>query len=394
MASVAAWHTTSASEWPSAPRADGDGHAADAQRPALHEPVQVVAGADAGRTRLRRSPRGPRPDRSSVVIFTFPGSPSTTCTGWPARSASVASSVASTPDRPSATASASTSRRNACGVCARKIVSRGIVSTMTRAVRMALDPLDRVVRCERGDRRAVRGGAASIVRSIISALTNGRAASWMSDDLGSTDRRSQTRSPPNPDASRRRRRIVSGRTVAPMYVGASRRAAAPAAARRSRVRRPTDANRTPRRCAPASSGRRPRAAASARAARIRRPAPPAAMMAVTRMFANDDYTDGGGRGTIRFVDAARAICSRTRSATSRTASRDERRRLDRRVNGDGHLARAHHQPALSSSRSGCRRCSAGTIGRPESIASRNEPPLKRATVPSTLRVPSGNTISE
>ena len=36
----------------------------------------------------------------------------------------------------------------------------------------------------------------------------------------------------------------------------------------------------------------------------------------------------------------------------------------------------------------------GTTGSPASIASRNMPPLKRPTVPSTLRVPSGNTISE
>ena len=36
----------------------------------------------------------------------------------------------------------------------------------------------------------------------------------------------------------------------------------------------------------------------------------------------------------------------------------------------------------------------GTIGRPASIASRKMPPLKRATRPSRLRVPSGKTMSE
>ena len=36
----------------------------------------------------------------------------------------------------------------------------------------------------------------------------------------------------------------------------------------------------------------------------------------------------------------------------------------------------------------------GTIGMPESSAKTNEPPLNRATSPSTLRVPSGKTISE
>ena len=64
--------------------------------------------ADAGRSRCRRAParrrrrraaRSPRPPRrsSGVVILMFVASPSTSRTGWPARSASVASSVASTP---------------------------------------------------------------------------------------------------------------------------------------------------------------------------------------------------------------------------------------------------------------------------------------------------------
>ena len=36
----------------------------------------------------------------------------------------------------------------------------------------------------------------------------------------------------------------------------------------------------------------------------------------------------------------------------------------------------------------------GTMGTPASSASMNDPPLNRPTVPSTLRVPSGNTMSE
>ena len=99
---------------------------------------------DAGRSRYRARPvrAGAVDDRaiasasgrsSGVVILMFDASPSTMRTGWPARSASVASSVASTPSRAAASsAAASTSRRNACGVCARKMVSRGSVSITVR----------------------------------------------------------------------------------------------------------------------------------------------------------------------------------------------------------------------------------------------------------------------
>ena len=57
--------------------------AAENQRPSFDEPMQVVAGADApSRRARRRAPAAPRAaSRSSaVVIFTFPASPSTTCT--------------------------------------------------------------------------------------------------------------------------------------------------------------------------------------------------------------------------------------------------------------------------------------------------------------------------
>ena len=62
IASVTAWQTTSASEWPSAPRSDGNRHAAEHERPSGDEPMQVVAGARAagadGRLRLALFARG------------------------------------------------------------------------------------------------------------------------------------------------------------------------------------------------------------------------------------------------------------------------------------------------------------------------------------------------
>ena len=64
---------------------------------------------------------------AAVVIFTLASSPATSRTSWPACSASIASSVPEAPPRPASMAAASTSRRNACGVCARNSVSRGSV---------------------------------------------------------------------------------------------------------------------------------------------------------------------------------------------------------------------------------------------------------------------------
>ena len=113
-----------------------NGDAAENQRPPLDQPVQVVANArSAGPAPgLRR-----RPDRatarpiarqsSCVVILMFDASPSTIRTVWPAFSASDDSSVASSA---SASASRRTLRRNACGVCARKIVSRSSVASTTQ----------------------------------------------------------------------------------------------------------------------------------------------------------------------------------------------------------------------------------------------------------------------
>ena len=83
--------------------------------------------------------------------------PSTIRTRWPARSASAASSVPSAPARPSAIASASTSRRNACGVWARKTDSRAIVrSEVSASDRPA--PSGRVVRRRPLHRVAGRNG--------------------------------------------------------------------------------------------------------------------------------------------------------------------------------------------------------------------------------------------
>ena len=75
IASVAAWQTTSASEWPSAPTVATESvDAAEHERPALDQPVQVVADArpaSAGRVGSRsHAPRAPSRS-SAVVIFTF-----------------------------------------------------------------------------------------------------------------------------------------------------------------------------------------------------------------------------------------------------------------------------------------------------------------------------------
>ena len=63
------------------------GHAAEDERPPLDQPVQVVADRRRGRAE-RALPRAASRS-SAVVIFTFAGSPATTCTGArPARRAS------------------------------------------------------------------------------------------------------------------------------------------------------------------------------------------------------------------------------------------------------------------------------------------------------------------
>ena len=128
-----AWQTTSASECPSAPRSDGTVDAAEYQRPAFDQAVQIVADADASDTAplTRFAARAPlevsggrdlhvrrvahrRRGRMAGALrqhrFVGRRSPTGAASG---------------------DAAPSTSRRNACGVCARKIVSRGSVSAIT-----------------------------------------------------------------------------------------------------------------------------------------------------------------------------------------------------------------------------------------------------------------------
>ncbi len=138
MASVTAWHTMSASEWPSRPRSNGIVTPGQNQRPALDQAMQVVPGADAHGACVVLSGEcagaheilgGRHLDVGGVALDQMHLKP--------ARSTSMASSV--TEGRPAAAmASASTSRRNACGVCARKIDSRGSVAAIDRVARHRL----------------------------------------------------------------------------------------------------------------------------------------------------------------------------------------------------------------------------------------------------------------
>ena len=143
---------------------EGDGDAAQDQRPSLDQAMQVVAGADAD----RRAPAAPVPSSKSsgVVIFMLAASPATRCAGQPARSVSIASSDASRPSsRPISSARSRTSRRNTCGVCARKTSSRGKVARSAATGRcVAAGLLHRVPHRQRGDCGAVldRGGDGAI----------------------------------------------------------------------------------------------------------------------------------------------------------------------------------------------------------------------------------------
>ena len=89
-ASVTAWQTTSASEWPSSAALERNRDAAEDQRPALDEPMQIVAGADAQPGRVGRRPPTrraqslrPASRSSGVVILMFDASPSTRRTAMP-----------------------------------------------------------------------------------------------------------------------------------------------------------------------------------------------------------------------------------------------------------------------------------------------------------------------
>ena len=125
-------------------------------------------------------------------------------TACPARSASIASSVASHAVAPSAIAASSTSRRNPCGVCASQISSRGIVS--------AHDAGDRDRRASRCRAPATAGTAAPrrggrgdhpIDQRRVGERPRGVVDQHTSDLRG---QRRQRRARPSPAAARRRRR--------------------------------------------------------------------------------------------------------------------------------------------------------------------------------------------
>ncbi len=108
------------------------------------------------------------------MIFTLASSPATSRTSWPACSASIASSVPDAPARPASIAAASTSRRKACGVCARNSISRGSVP-MTR---VSPGATCFTVSCTgTAGTTAPLAMAPSMARSITAAVTKGRAAS-------------------------------------------------------------------------------------------------------------------------------------------------------------------------------------------------------------------------
>ena len=114
-------------------------------------------------------------------------SPATRCAGQPARSVSMASSDASRPSsRPISSARSSTSRRKTCGVCARKMSSRGSVAAIGRDSSVRAPPACFTVSLTGSAAIAAPcSTAAAMVRSIRAADTNGRAASWMAMTLAS-----------------------------------------------------------------------------------------------------------------------------------------------------------------------------------------------------------------
>ena len=271
------------------PAVEGDRHAAENQRPPLDQPVQVVAGADAPpgrRTRIRPRPVASRAIASAtvrssgVVILMLRGSPSTRRTGCPARSASVASSVASAPglgqrERVAQHVAAERLRRLRQDRSARAAASRSRTAGPSPVPRFTVS-----LRRQRASAAPTRR-AAAIVRAMSAALANGRAASWITTTSTSRRSRPGTRWPPSPAAARRRPPARSGFGGHAQVRAADRRRPRPAARRRSRRWRRMREERGDAPLEDRRARRRP-AAASARAPPKRWPRPPAAMIAVVR----------------------------------------------------------------------------------------------------------------
>ena len=168
-------------------RARTGSYAAQNQRPARDEPMQVVAGAGAAghasawrlALRTERAMAAAIARSSGVVILMFAASPSTIRTAWPACSASAASSVASAARQRERVAPARRGGTPAASARGKSSRARSVSATRIEAARSAATPadlLDRIARLDRGERRAA-SAAAAIVLAIKSALANGRAAS-------------------------------------------------------------------------------------------------------------------------------------------------------------------------------------------------------------------------
>ena len=253
---------------------------------------------------------------------------------------------------------ASTSRRNACGVCARKIDSRGSVSaTNERRAAGRASPdrvaLHGVARRQRRERRARFRRRGNRPRDEVGARKRPRGV--VDDDhVARRARRPETRSSTEscrraPPATTR-----SGFGVPRRYGGRiGRRAPAGSATTTSSIVGMREERAS--RCARGSDARRPPAAAWARAPPNRWPRPPAAMMAVTNMGEADDYIGACAVCTSQ-VRADTALLDRRRR---RWRGRDRRapwrrarvgasmrRRLNRIVDDERHVGRLGPQPAL------------------------------------------------
>ena len=190
-------------------------------------------------------------------------------------------------------------------------------SAPDRAAAVAADRRFTVSRACTAASAAPDSAAAAIVRAIRSALANGRAASWIDDDVGSLGHRAKRVGdrvlPPLAagDDPQRLRRLRAG-------TRADRPRASAGSATIDLVDR-RDARETPRRCARESAGRRSTAAAWAARRRSRWPRPPAAMIAVTYIgWANVDYS--GASDCVRSAVRLRSL----RTAIALDRGRDDR----------------------------------------------------------------------
>ena len=260
-----------------------DRHAAEHQRPALDQPMQIVAGADRAPRRCGRRPsasrRSPRPAArsSGVVILMFDGSPSTRRTAM-AGALGQRRLVGRVDARRPARARRAARRGGTPAASARDRSRRAAASRATisgrRPPSQPRGPLHRVARLHRRQRRAAtRPPRRSSARSDR-ALDERPRRVVNHDDVARSRRRRETRSPPNPAAARRRRRAGAASPAGAQIrrrIGGERRPAARrrlrrspdgarnAATLRSRIGRPPSASSclgTRRRTA--GRGRRPR----------------------------------------------------------------------------------------------------------------------------------------